>query len=190
MKCIVKENGLETNLCWKELSRKIVWKGMRRKRQVITISFFRVYIHFMLNIREHLLYFLSLYSLLWISKRGLCDCQNHIRVGLICDLISQIRKEDMKMEPLFGLSLMDSNVCNYLFLCYVIQMFFAASILHVHLMQWDDMNLVEAAVTQCDQVWETIQSQNVSTHFIIVFTILDLCIWERFGLFCPLYFFQ
>ncbi|PON75854.1 Cohesin loading factor [Trema orientale] len=41
-----------------------------------------------------------------------------------------------------------------------LQMFFAASILHVHLMQWDDMNLVEAAVNRCDQVWETIQPGN------------------------------
>ncbi|XP_062081664.1 sister chromatid cohesion protein SCC4 [Humulus lupulus] len=46
-------------------------------------------------------------------------------------------------------------------ICYPeLQMFFAASILHVHLMQWDDMNLVEAAVNQCDQVWETIRPEN------------------------------
>ncbi|KAF4359063.1 sister chromatid cohesion protein SCC4 [Cannabis sativa] len=41
-----------------------------------------------------------------------------------------------------------------------LQMFFAASILHVHLMQWDDMDLVEAAVDQCDQIWETIRPEN------------------------------
>uniref|UniRef100_A0A2N9HSB0 Uncharacterized protein n=1 Tax=Fagus sylvatica TaxID=28930 RepID=A0A2N9HSB0_FAGSY len=32
-----------------------------------------------------------------------------------------------------------------------LQMFFATSILHVHLMQWDDENLVEQAVNRCDQ---------------------------------------
>ncbi|KAK9998990.1 hypothetical protein SO802_018593 [Lithocarpus litseifolius] len=37
-----------------------------------------------------------------------------------------------------------------------LQMFFATSILHVHLMQWDDENLVEQAVNRCDQVWESI----------------------------------
>lgn len=57
------------------------------------------------------------------------------------------------------------NVCNFLSPCYVIQMFFAASILHVHLMQWDDMNLVEAAVNQCDEVWETIRPENVCLIF-------------------------
>ncbi|KAF7152879.1 hypothetical protein RHSIM_Rhsim01G0245200 [Rhododendron simsii] len=37
------------------------------------------------------------------------------------------------------------------------QMFFATSILHVHLMQWDDVNLVEGAVNKCNEVWESIQ---------------------------------
>ncbi|KAI8574138.1 hypothetical protein RHMOL_Rhmol01G0331200 [Rhododendron molle] len=38
-----------------------------------------------------------------------------------------------------------------------LQMFFATSILHVHLMQWDDVNLVEGAVNKCNEVWESIQ---------------------------------
>ncbi|KAK7385639.1 hypothetical protein VNO78_31390 [Psophocarpus tetragonolobus] len=37
-----------------------------------------------------------------------------------------------------------------------LQMFFATSILHVHLMQWDDDNLVEQAVNRCNQIWESI----------------------------------
>ncbi|XP_021909801.1 sister chromatid cohesion protein SCC4 [Carica papaya] len=37
-----------------------------------------------------------------------------------------------------------------------IWMFFATSLLHVHLMQWTDDNLVERAVNQCDEVWQTI----------------------------------
>ncbi|XP_015865941.1 sister chromatid cohesion protein SCC4 isoform X1 [Ziziphus jujuba] len=42
-------------------------------------------------------------------------------------------------------------------ICYPeLQMFFATSILHVHLMQWEDPNLVEGAVNKCDQVWESI----------------------------------
>ncbi|KAL2930953.1 Sister chromatid cohesion protein SCC4 [Bienertia sinuspersici] len=36
-------------------------------------------------------------------------------------------------------------------------MFFATSILHVHLMQWDDMELVERALTKCDEVWESLE---------------------------------
>ncbi|XP_040993384.1 sister chromatid cohesion protein SCC4 [Juglans microcarpa x Juglans regia] len=37
-----------------------------------------------------------------------------------------------------------------------LQMFFATSVLHVHLMQWEDENLVEQAVNRCDHVWESI----------------------------------
>ena len=47
-------------------------------------------------------------------------------------------------------------------------MFFATSILHVHLMQWDDENLVEQAVNRCDQVWESIEQNKVSVVFFIV----------------------
>ncbi|KAK1377277.1 hypothetical protein POM88_033470 [Heracleum sosnowskyi] len=35
-----------------------------------------------------------------------------------------------------------------------LQMFFATSILHVHLIQWDDVSLVEQAVNQCNLVWD------------------------------------
>ncbi|CAJ1970797.1 unnamed protein product [Sphenostylis stenocarpa] len=37
-----------------------------------------------------------------------------------------------------------------------LQMFFATSILHVRLMQWDDDNLVEQAVNKCNVIWESI----------------------------------
>lgn len=43
-------------------------------------------------------------------------------------------------------------------ICYIeLQMFFATSILHVHLMQWDDVNLVERAVNKCNEVWDSIE---------------------------------
>ncbi|XP_044484286.1 sister chromatid cohesion protein SCC4 isoform X1 [Mangifera indica] len=37
-----------------------------------------------------------------------------------------------------------------------LQMFFATSILHVHLMQWDDDISVQRAMKKCDEVWESI----------------------------------
>ncbi|GAB2274700.1 hypothetical protein Dimus_009471 [Dionaea muscipula] len=37
-----------------------------------------------------------------------------------------------------------------------LQMFFATSILHVRLMQWDDLHSVESAVSKCDEVWESL----------------------------------
>ncbi|KAJ8751443.1 hypothetical protein K2173_016653 [Erythroxylum novogranatense] len=40
-------------------------------------------------------------------------------------------------------------------LCYPeLQMFFATSVLHVHLMQWYDDNLVQIALRRCDELWE------------------------------------
>ncbi|KAG6607383.1 Sister chromatid cohesion protein SCC4, partial [Cucurbita argyrosperma subsp. sororia] len=45
-------------------------------------------------------------------------------------------------------------------ICYPeLQMFFATSILHVHLMQWYDDNSVEQAVIKCDEVWESIEPE-------------------------------
>ncbi|XP_061347505.1 sister chromatid cohesion protein SCC4 isoform X1 [Gastrolobium bilobum] len=38
-----------------------------------------------------------------------------------------------------------------------LQMFFATSILHFHLMQWNDDNLVEQAVNKCNEIWESIE---------------------------------
>ncbi|KAK9115976.1 hypothetical protein Sjap_014923 [Stephania japonica] len=37
-----------------------------------------------------------------------------------------------------------------------LQMFFATSMLHVRLMQWEDLNSVEKAVQKCSEVWEFI----------------------------------
>ncbi|KAK2644662.1 hypothetical protein Ddye_019857 [Dipteronia dyeriana] len=37
-----------------------------------------------------------------------------------------------------------------------LQMFFSTSILHVHLMQWEDENLIAQAINQCNVIWESI----------------------------------
>ncbi|KAK6912324.1 Chromatid cohesion factor MAU2 [Dillenia turbinata] len=50
-------------------------------------------------------------------------------------------------------------------MCYPeLQMFFATSILHVHLMQWEDVNLVEKALSKCDEVWDSIEPHKVSNE--------------------------
>lgn len=42
-------------------------------------------------------------------------------------------------------------------MCYPeLQMFFATSILHVHLMQWDSTSLVQESVNRCTAIWESI----------------------------------
>ena len=52
------------------------------------------------------------------------------------------------------------------------QMFFATSILHVHLMQWDDVNLVERAVNKCNEVWDSIEPDKVSQIFPLLLLLL------------------
>ncbi|KAG8633630.1 sister chromatid cohesion protein SCC4 isoform X2 [Manihot esculenta] len=42
-------------------------------------------------------------------------------------------------------------------ICYPeLQMFFATSVLHVHLMQWYDDNLVQSALNRCDLLWDSL----------------------------------
>lgn len=72
----------------------------------------------------------------------------------------KIRKNYSRVQPPCGPTFTGVHVSNLL-LCYVIQMFFVTSVLHVHLMIWDDVNLVEAAVNKCLQVWETIHPEKV-----------------------------
>ncbi|KAG6738183.1 hypothetical protein POTOM_059748 [Populus tomentosa] len=48
-------------------------------------------------------------------------------------------------------------------LCYPeLQMFFATSVLHVHLMQWYDDNSVQSALRRCDDLWESLGPDRVS----------------------------
>lgn len=62
------------------------------------------------------------------------------------------------------------------------QMFFATSILHVHLMQWDDDNLVEQAVNKCNEIWESIESNKVSADipFLAYFILFLMCSCVQF----------
>ncbi|CAM8883789.1 unnamed protein product [Rhodiola kirilowii] len=47
-----------------------------------------------------------------------------------------------------------------------LQMFFVASTLHVHLMQWEDVSVVASAVTRCSQVWESIDPDKSAAHHV------------------------
>ncbi|CAI9107191.1 OLC1v1006495C3 [Oldenlandia corymbosa var. corymbosa] len=52
-------------------------------------------------------------------------------------------------------------------MCYQeLQMYFAASILHVHLMQWIDVNLVEGAVNRCKLIWESFSPDKVGSWIL------------------------
>lgn len=46
--------------------------------------------------------------------------------------------------------------------CCGAQMFFATSKLHVHLMQWDDVDMVERALARCDEVWNSFELNKVT----------------------------
>ncbi|KAL7247135.1 hypothetical protein ACSBR2_002116 [Camellia fascicularis] len=68
-----------------------------------------------------------------------------------------------------------------------LQMFFATSILHVHLMQWDDANLVERAVNKCNEVWESIQPEKRQqcigllfyNELLHIFYLLRICDYKN-----------
>lgn len=95
-------------------------------------------------------------------------------------MIQQNRTErNILIDPLFELivtSYMSLIACFFFFFfSLLIQMFFATAILHVHLMQWEDENLVEGAVNKCDQVWESIAPEKVraclSTLIFLLFNL-------------------
>lgn len=68
------------------------------------------------------------------------------------------------------------SICDFFFHS-MSQMFFATSILHVHLMQWDDDKLVEQAVNKCNEIWESIESNKVSADILYLascYTVLLL----------------
>ncbi|CAK9321343.1 unnamed protein product [Citrullus colocynthis] len=59
-----------------------------------------------------------------------------------------------------SISALESGYILSVEICYPeLQMFFATSILHVHLMQWYDDNSVEQAVNKCEEVWESIEPE-------------------------------
>ncbi|XP_024020426.1 sister chromatid cohesion protein SCC4 isoform X2 [Morus notabilis] len=68
-----------------------------------------------------------------------------------------------------------------------LQMFFVTSVLHVHLMIWDDVNLVEAAVNKCLQVWETIHPEKRQlclgllfyNELLQIFYLLRICDYKN-----------
>lgn len=68
-------------------------------------------------------------------------------------------------------------------------MFFATSVLHVHLMQWEDGSLVEGAVSRCNDVWESIdpakRQQCTGLFFynelLHIFYLLRICDYKSAG---------
>ncbi|KAI5077473.1 hypothetical protein GOP47_0007297 [Adiantum capillus-veneris] len=46
-----------------------------------------------------------------------------------------------------------------------LEMVFATSMLHVHLMQWEDTSLVQQAVVKCDEIWDSMSSDQRKACF-------------------------
>ncbi|CAA6654570.1 unnamed protein product [Spirodela intermedia] len=58
-----------------------------------------------------------------------------------------------------SLSVLEDGFATATKICYPeLQMFFATSMLHVHLFQWQDTSLVHGAVLRCSEVWESIRA--------------------------------
>ncbi|XP_021849729.2 sister chromatid cohesion protein SCC4 isoform X1 [Spinacia oleracea] len=66
-------------------------------------------------------------------------------------------------------------------MCYPeLQMFFATSKLHVHLMQWDDVDMVERALARCDEVWNSFELNKTQQCLGLLFYNELLHIFYRF----------
>lgn len=64
-------------------------------------------------------------------------------------------------------------------------MFFATSVLHVHLMQWCDDNLVQSALNRCDQLWDSMPPDRVSSLLLFRVSFIDTFLFEyRFRVYC------
>ncbi|XP_047253024.1 sister chromatid cohesion protein SCC4 isoform X6 [Capsicum annuum] len=58
-----------------------------------------------------------------------------------------------------SISALDNGLTCATQMCYPeLQMFFATSILHVHLMQWENESSVQDALNRCNVIWESIES--------------------------------
>ncbi|KAJ8560839.1 hypothetical protein K7X08_022699 [Anisodus acutangulus] len=73
-------------------------------------------------------------------------------------------------------------------MCYPeLQMFFATSILHVHLMQWENESSVQDAVNRCNVIWESIGSEKRQqclgllfyNELLHVFYLLRICDYKN-----------
>ncbi|MCE3051982.1 hypothetical protein HAX54_051344 [Datura stramonium] len=73
-------------------------------------------------------------------------------------------------------------------MCYPeLQMFFATSILHVHLMQWENESSVQDALNRCNVIWESIESEKRQqclgllfyNELLHVFYLLRICDYKN-----------
>lgn len=57
-------------------------------------------------------------------------------------------------------------------------MFFATSILHVRVMQWDSTSLVEESVNGCNLLWESLEPEKVSfvINILVSYFITISCV--------------
>lgn len=61
-------------------------------------------------------------------------------------------------------------------------MFFATSVLHVRVMQWDSTSLVEESVNRCNLIWESLEPEKVS--YVLTFSSLFYYFFLGFSVFC------
>ncbi|XP_010443042.1 PREDICTED: MAU2 chromatid cohesion factor homolog [Camelina sativa] len=87
-----------------------------------------------------------------------------------------------------SLSALESGFFSASQICFTeLQMFFTASMLHVHIIQWTDDYSVEKAVQRCDEIWQTISSDKTDrcpglffyNEMLHVFYRLRLCDYKN-----------
>lgn len=89
-----------------------------------------------------------------------------------------------------SISALDDGLMCATQMCYPeLQMFFATSILHVHLMQWENESSVRDALNRCDVIWESIELEKRQqclgllfyNELLHVFYLLRICDYKNAG---------
>ncbi|KAG5585962.1 hypothetical protein H5410_046396 [Solanum commersonii] len=89
-----------------------------------------------------------------------------------------------------SISALDNGLMCATQMCYPeLQMFFATSILHVHLMQWENESSVRDALNRCNVIWESIELEKrhqclgllFYNELLHVFYLLRICDYKNAG---------
>ncbi|CAH9114317.1 unnamed protein product [Cuscuta epithymum] len=107
----------------------------------------------------------------------------------LCNFSSQLANALISEQDYNGsIFPLERGLCSAAEMCYSeLQMFFATSILHVHLMQWNNASVVQEDVKRCNLIWESIDSDKRQqclgllfyNELLQVFYLLRICDYKN-----------
>ncbi|RAL42289.1 hypothetical protein DM860_012072 [Cuscuta australis] len=93
-----------------------------------------------------------------------------------CNFNSQLANALIIEQDFNGsISALERGLCSAAEMCYPeLQMFFATSILHVHLMQGENASVVQEVVNQCNLIWESIELDKQCIGLLFYYELLQV----------------